>query len=84
MAEYYPLVQSDNGLLTDQSAVRRWWFAYQTSMGRLNRDPRVGRRLQQLLEDKGYRDVNVDVERLPIGGWHLGTLQCVRSLVPFA
>lgn len=70
MVEYYPLIQSDSGRLIDQSAVRRWWNAYDISMARLNRDPRIGRRLQHLLSDKGYRDVKVDVERLPIGGWH--------------
>lgn len=72
MTEYYPLIQSDNGRLTEAAAVRRWWLAYESSMGRLNRDPRVGRRLQHLLSDKGFRDVKVDVERLPIGGWHTG------------
>lgn len=72
LAEYYPLIQSDSGRLTEQAAVRRWWLAYDSSMQRLNRDPRIGRRLQQLLTDKGFRDAKVDVERLPIRGWHTG------------
>lgn len=69
MVEYYPLIQSDSGRLTEQAAVRRWWLAYESSMRRLNRDPRIGRRLQQMMAEKGYRDVQVEIERLPIGGW---------------
>lgn len=69
MVEYYPLIQSDSGRLTEQAAVRRWWLAYESSMGRLDRDPRIGRRLQQFMIEKGYRDVTVDIERLPIGAW---------------
>jgi hypothetical protein len=72
MMEYYPIIQSDNGRLTDQAAVRRWWQSYESSMRRMNRDPRIGPRLQQLLVQKGFRDVRVDIERLPIGGWHSG------------
>ncbi|KAF2850477.1 S-adenosyl-L-methionine-dependent methyltransferase [Plenodomus tracheiphilus IPT5] len=71
MAEYYPLIQSDSGRLTEQAAVRRWWSAYESSMHRLNRDPRIGRKLQQLMTEKGFRDVKVDIERLPIGAWQL-------------
>lgn len=72
MVEYYPLIQSDSGRLTEQAAVRRWWLAYESSMRRLNRDPRIGRRLQQMMAEKGYRDVQVEIERLPIGGWQSG------------
>ncbi len=72
MIEYYPLVQSDSGLLTDQSAVRRWWESYEAAMQRLRRDPRIGRRLNDLLTQNGYRDVAVEVQHLPIGGWHTG------------
>ncbi|KAI8938438.1 hypothetical protein NX059_004331 [Plenodomus lindquistii] len=70
MVEYYPLIQSDSGRLTEQAAVRRWWLSYESSMRRLNRDPRIGRKLQQLMIEKGYKDVRVDIERLPIGAWH--------------
>ncbi|KAH7359517.1 S-adenosyl-L-methionine-dependent methyltransferase [Pyrenochaeta sp. MPI-SDFR-AT-0127] len=70
IVEYYPLVQSDSGRLTDQAAVRRWWLSYEASMRRLNRDPRIGRRLKDLLMQSGYRDVAVEIEHLPIGSWH--------------
>ncbi|KAL6710944.1 hypothetical protein ACN47E_006819 [Coniothyrium glycines] len=71
MMEHYPMIQSDSGQLSDQAAVRRWWQAYESAMRRLNRDPRIGRRMQQLLTEKGFRDVRVVIERIPIGGWHL-------------
>ncbi|KAJ4362955.1 hypothetical protein N0V83_010072 [Neocucurbitaria cava] len=70
LVEYYPLIQSDSGRLTDQAAVRRWWQSYEASMRRLNRDPRIGRRLKDILTQDGYRDVVVEVQHLPIGGWH--------------
>jgi hypothetical protein len=80
--EYYPLIQSDNGRLTDQSAISRWWQMYAGAMQQLNRDPRIGRRLQQLLVQNGFRDVSVDVEQLPIGAWHPGKT-CPLLLWPF-
>lgn len=67
--EYYPLIQSHNGRLTDDSAVRRWWESYKTAMSNMDRNPRIGQQLSQLLIDNGYRDVGVDVESLQIGGW---------------
>jgi len=70
--EYIPIVQSHNGRLTDQSAVRRWWQSYQAAMLRADRDPRIGRRLSQILQENRYRDVEVDVEQLHIGGWSPG------------
>ena len=73
IVEYYPLIQSDSGRLTDQAALRRWWQSYEASMRRLNRDPRIGRRLRDLLTQDGFRDVVVEVQHLPIGGWHSGT-----------
>ncbi|KAG9191644.1 hypothetical protein G6011_10378 [Alternaria panax] len=69
MMEYLPIVQSHNGSLTPQSAVRRWWHSYQSAMASMDRDPRIGRRLMQLLLDHGYRDVNVDIVQLHIGDW---------------
>jgi hypothetical protein len=72
--EWLPLVQSNNGRLTDQSAVRRWWYHYSNAMERMDRDPRIGSRLGQLLNDNSYRDVAVDIEQIHIGGWSDGML----------
>lgn len=78
--EYYPLIQSNSRSLTDQTAVRRWWLSYEASMRRLNRDPRIGQRLRDLMTQAGYRDVVVEVEHLPIGGWHPGRSHMEESL----
>ncbi len=83
--EYLPIIQSHNGRLMDQSAVRRWWAAYQGAMMSIDRDPRIGRRLKQLLLDNRYRDVDVDVVQLHIGDWSAGksfVIFCTQSLAP--
>ncbi|KAI4923403.1 hypothetical protein J4E85_008441 [Alternaria conjuncta] len=67
--EYLPIIQSHNGRLTDENAVRRWWQEYQGAMAGMDRDPRIGRRLKQLLLDNRYRDVDVDIVQLHIGDW---------------
>jgi len=72
VTEYHLHIQSDNGQLTDQSAVYRWWQGYSSSMADLNRDARIGPRLQGLLVAAGLRDVRVDFRRLPIGHWDPG------------
>lgn len=67
--EYLPIIQSHNGRLTDQHAVRKWWQEYQGAMAGMDRDPRIGRQLKQLLLDNRYRDVDVDIVQLHIGDW---------------
>ncbi|KAF2684566.1 S-adenosyl-L-methionine-dependent methyltransferase [Lentithecium fluviatile CBS 122367] len=69
MMEYYPNIQSDNGRLSSQSALSRWWEAYASAMERSNRNPRVGHRLQQIMTEAGLRDVGGSIFHLPIGGW---------------
>jgi hypothetical protein len=80
VAEYHLHIQSNSGRLTEQSAVYRWWQGYARSMTDLQRDPRVGPRLQEVLSSAGLRDVQVDYHRLPIGGWHPGAY-CSEALV---
>jgi hypothetical protein len=79
--EYLPIIQSHNGRLTDQSAVRRWWSDFQGAMARIDRDPRVGRRLKQLLLENKYRDVDVDVVQLHVGDWSAGRSSTMSRLL---
>jgi hypothetical protein len=79
--EYHPMVQSNNGRLNGQSAVIRWWQSYNSAMERMDRDPRIGPRLGQVLNDSSYRDVAVDIEQLHIGGWSEGMLLSPSSLL---
>lgn len=62
-------VQSNSGSLTVQSAVYRWWLNYAQAMAGMNRDPRVGPRLQEFMAAAGLRDVQHQYIRMPIGGW---------------
>jgi hypothetical protein len=73
MMEYYPNIQSDNGRLTSQSALSRWWETYASAMERSNRNARIGHRLQQLMSEAGLRDVGGSIFHLPIGGWDPGS-----------
>jgi hypothetical protein len=72
-SEYQLHVQSNNGRLTEESAVYRWWHGYATAMTALHRDPRIGPRLQELMLTAGLRDIRTEYKRLPIGGWDPGT-----------
>lgn len=72
IAEYHLHVQSDNGSLTDESAVYRWWKEYSNATTEMNRDARVGAKLKQLLEGNRIRHVQAEYIRVPIGGWDPG------------
>lgn len=72
LTEYHMHIMSDNGRLTPEMAVYRWWHAYVESMQAMNRDARIGARLEGLLVEAGLRNVYVDFRRLPIGGWSAG------------
>lgn len=84
VVEYYLNIQSSSGRLTNQSAVRRWWLAYAEAMNRMNRDPRIGTRLQHLFTEARFGDVRVETVQLPIGDWEAGTSysSLCRSLFP--
>lgn len=72
IVEYYLNIQSSSGRLTDDSAVRRWWNKYAEAMSRMNRDPRIGNRLQSLFVEAKLGDVRVETLQLPIGDWEPG------------
>lgn len=72
IVEYYLNIQSSSGRLTDHSAIRRWWTDYADAMSRMNREPRIGTRLQHLLTQAKLGDVRVDTIQLPIGDWGQG------------
>lgn len=71
MAEFYYIIQSDSGLLTDEHALMQWSNGYRYTMER-DRDPRVGRHLGQLMRSAGLVDVQEVTYRMPIGGWATG------------
>lgn len=72
IVEYYLNIQSSSGRLTDQSAVRRWWLAYSDALSQMNREPRIGNRLQSLFTEAKLADIRVETVQLPIGDWETG------------
>jgi hypothetical protein len=79
VAEYLLHIQSNSGRLTDQSAVYRWWQGYARSMTELHRDPRIGPRLKELVDEANLQDVQAHYIRLPIGGWLSGAYEIQSS-----
>jgi len=71
LVEYYYIIQSDSGRLTDQHALQQWGTVYRAAMER-ERDPRVGRNLRGLLRDANLRDIHERTYNIPIGGWSSG------------
>ncbi|KAH7070990.1 S-adenosyl-L-methionine-dependent methyltransferase [Paraphoma chrysanthemicola] len=69
VVEYQLHILSNNGRLTDQSAVYQWWREYVAAMRDLNREPRIGPSLKGHAEAAGFRNVQVEYRRLPIGSW---------------
>ncbi|OMP88818.1 hypothetical protein BK809_0005539, partial [Diplodia seriata] len=81
MAEFYYIIQSDSGLLTDEHALMQWSNGYRHTMEQ-DRDPRAGRHLGQLMRTAGLSDVQEVTYRMPIGGWPTG--KALRLRVPHA
>lgn len=71
MVEIYFNVQSDNGSITDQNALRQWSTRF---MGSLEdtKDLRVGTRLKSLLTGAGLVDVDARMIPLPLCAWSSG------------
>ncbi|KAF8849992.1 UMTA methyltransferase [Acephala macrosclerotiorum] len=68
MVEMYFQVQSDNGSLTDDHALRQWSARYSESMEGL-KDLRVPLRLSNMMRDAGFVDVEARMIPLPTCGW---------------
>ncbi|KAI0597947.1 hypothetical protein F4775DRAFT_592939 [Biscogniauxia sp. FL1348] len=60
--------QSDNGTLTDGSALRQWSQTYLQAMEQC-KNPRAPRRLSGWLRDAGFTDVDERMIPLPMCGW---------------
>ncbi len=68
MIEYYHMCQSDNGSITDSNAIRQWSQKYMQSLDSI-KDPRAGLRLQSLLSEAGFANVEVEMIRVPLCAW---------------
>lgn len=72
VVELQMLVQSWNGRLPRDSHLERWWTLYRQAGERLNRNPRVGLYLNELLRQAGLVNVAYRSIDVPIGAWKDG------------
>jgi hypothetical protein len=71
MVEVYFNLQSDNGSLTDEHALRQWSSKYIRALEDL-KDVRVGMRLKELLQAAGLVEVDTKIINLPMSEWPSG------------
>ncbi|RHZ64030.1 hypothetical protein CDV55_102456 [Aspergillus turcosus] len=68
LIEIYFNVQSDNGSITEEHALRRWSTQFMRSYER-TKDLRIGTRLNNLLKDEGFEEVDARMIPLPLSAW---------------
>lgn len=71
MVEIYFNVQSDNGSLTDDHALRKWSTQYMRALED-RKELRIGSRLRNLFETAGLVEVDVKMIPLPLSAWSNG------------
>jgi hypothetical protein len=78
MVEIYFNVQSDNGSITDEHALRKWSTHYLRALED-RKDLRIGSKLRTLLTEAGFVEVDTKMIPLPLSPWSTGWF--LRSLV---
>ncbi|KAJ5363655.1 uncharacterized protein N7496_009368, partial [Penicillium cataractarum] len=68
MTEIYFNVQSDNGSITDQHALRRWSTQYMRALED-RKDLRIGSRLRNFFDEAGLVEVDTKMIPLPLSAW---------------
>lgn len=71
MTEIYFNVQSDNGSITDQHALRRWSTQYMRALED-RKDLRIGSRLRNFFIEEGLVEVDTKMIPLPLSAWSNG------------
>lgn len=71
MVEVYHMVQSDNGAITDQHALRRWSRQYMRALDD-RKDLRIGSKLKTSLLEAGLEEVDSNMIPLPLSAWSTG------------
>jgi hypothetical protein len=85
MMEMYLQIQSDSGLLGDTSALRQWSMAYLGSLARTDlaegrKDRHAPRRLNAMMTDAGFVDVEMSIRNIPMSPWPEGRLPCKKTI----
>ncbi|CAI7598057.1 unnamed protein product [Penicillium viridicatum] len=68
MVEIYFNVQSDNGSITDEHALRRWSTQYLRALED-RKDLRIGSKLRTLMTEAGFVEVDTKMIPLPLSAW---------------
>ncbi|CDM31683.1 unnamed protein product [Penicillium roqueforti FM164] len=68
MVEIYFNVQSDNGSITDEHALRRWSTKYMRALED-RKDLRIGSKLRTLMTEAGFVEVDTKMIPLPLSAW---------------
>lgn len=71
MAEMYFNVQSDNGTITNNHALRQWSSRYVRAIEDV-KDPRVAMNLGNLLTTAGFVNVETKLINVPLAPWSNG------------
>lgn len=71
MVEIYFNVQSDNGSITDEHALRRWSTQYLRALED-RKDLRIGSKLRTLMTEAGFVEVDTKMIPLPLSAWSTG------------
>ena len=71
MVEYYHMAQSDNGSITDTSALRQWSIAYMRAIDRF-KDPRAPMQIQSMFNAAGMSNVESRMIPVPLCSWPNG------------
>lgn len=71
MTEIYFNVQSDNGSIADQHALRRWSTQYMRALED-RKDLRIGSKLRNICEEAGLVEVDAKMIPLPLSAWSSG------------
>jgi hypothetical protein len=71
MVEIYFNVQSDNGSLTDEHALRKWSTQYMRALED-RKELRIGSRLRNFFETAGLVEVDTKMIPLPLSAWSNG------------
>jgi hypothetical protein len=72
MVELELRFQSNSGRLrqTDDEPLHRWWRWYDRGMTHINKDVRVGQKLERLMRDAGFEHVQAVAVPLQVGAWN--------------
>lgn len=74
------MCQSDNGSITESSALRQWSLAYMRALDRM-KDPRAPMQLQSMFSTAGMLNVESRMIPVPLSPWPTGSIVFQQHLL---